>query len=171
MATNVEVWADYAKDRFESAAKRVDEFRNWARQLGAAIAVVVGLELSLVSKVLELEPPFNRTARLVCLAALLLAAAVQLALLVWLLFIGYRSRTIRWPESPLVLADYVLGYDEEETRRVIGAYYAKSYERFHALSISLGTRVGYATLAFTISMLLLFSGVLVWVSLALGLII
>jgi hypothetical protein len=48
VATNVEVWADYAKDRFESAAKRVDEFRNWARQLGAAIAVVVGLELSLV---------------------------------------------------------------------------------------------------------------------------
>jgi hypothetical protein len=48
VATNIEVWADYAKDRFESAAKRVDEFRNWARQLSAAVAVVIGLELTLV---------------------------------------------------------------------------------------------------------------------------
>jgi hypothetical protein len=49
VASNIEVWADYSKDRFESSAKRVDEFRNWARQLSAAVAVVIGLELTLVA--------------------------------------------------------------------------------------------------------------------------
>jgi hypothetical protein len=153
VATNIEVWADYAKDRFESAARRVDEFRNWARQLSAVAAVVIGLELTLVGKVLDLEPAVHSTLRVWSLAALLLAAAVQLGLLVWLLFTGYRSRDILWPESPVVLADYVIGEDETETRRVIGAYYAKAYERFHALSIQLGSRVGIATVIFTVSML------------------
>jgi hypothetical protein len=170
VATNVEVWANYAKDRFESAAKRVDEFRNWARQLSAAVAVVISLELALVGKVLELKPAVHSTLRVWSLAALLLAAAVQLGLLVWLLFTGYRSRDILWPESPVVLADYVIGEDETETRRVIGAYYAKAYERFHALSIQLGSRVGIATVIFTVSMLLFFLAVVAWVVLASGLI-
>lgn len=170
MATNIDVWADYSKDRFDSAAKRVDEFRNWARQLGAAVAVVISLELALVAKVLDLKPAVHSTLRVWCLAALLLAAAVQLGLLVWLLFTGYRSRDILWPESPVVLADYVIGQDEQETRRVIGAYYAKAYQRFHALSIQLGTRVGIATVIFTISMLFFFLAVVAWVVLASGLI-
>ena len=97
MATNIEVWADYAKDRFESAAKRVDEFRNWARQLSAVVAVVIGLELTLVSKVLELKPPFDPTLRGCCLIAFLVAIGIQLLLIWWLLFVGYVSRTIRWP--------------------------------------------------------------------------
>jgi hypothetical protein len=166
VASNIEVWADYSKDRFESAAKRVDEFRNWARQLGAAVAVVVSLELALVGKVLELKPVVPFTLRVWCLAILLLTAAVQLILLVWLLFIGYRSHDILWPESPVILADYILGQDEPETRRVIGAYYAKGYTRFHALSIRLGSRVGIATVIFTVSMLFFFVAVVVWVVLA-----
>ena len=166
MASNIEVWADYSKDRFESAAKRVDEFRNWARQLGAAVAVVVSLELALVGKVLELKPVVHSTLGVWCLTTLLLAAAVQLILLVWLLFIGYRSHDILWPESPVVLADYILGQDEPETRRVIGAYYAKAYTRFHALSIRLGSRVGIATVIFTVSMLFFFLAVVAWVVLA-----
>ena len=168
MATNVEVWANYSKDRFESAVKRVDEFRNWARQLSAAVAVVISLELTLVGKILELKSPVDSTLRLWCLRTLLFAAAAQLILLVWLLVTGYRSRDIRWPESPVVLADYVLAHDEQETRRVIGAYYAKAYERFHALSIKVGTHVGVATLIFTISMLLLLAAVAAWIALAAG---
>jgi hypothetical protein len=168
VATNVEVWANYSKDRFESAVKRVDEFRNWARQLSAAVAVVISLELTLVGKILELKPPIDSTLRLWCLSMLLLAAAAQLILLVWLLVTGYRSHEIRWPESPIVLADYVLAQDEEETRRVIGAYYAKAYERFHALSIRVGSRVGIVTVIFTVSMLLLLAAVVAWVALAAG---
>jgi hypothetical protein len=166
VASNIEVWADYSKDRFESAAKRVVEFRNWARQLGAAVAVVVSLELALVGKVLELKPVVPSTLRVWCLAILLLTAAVQLILLVWLLFIGYRSHDILWPESPVILADYILGQDEPETRRVIGAYYAKGYTRFHAISIRLGSRVGIATVIFTVSTLFFFVAVVVWVVLA-----
>ena len=87
----------------------------------------------------------------------------------WLLFIGYRSRDILWPESPVVLAGYVTGEDEQEVRRVIGAYYAKAYKRFHDLSIQLGSRVGIATIIFTVSMVLLFIAVVEWVVLASGL--
>jgi len=166
VATNIDVWADYAKDRFESAAKRVDEFRNWARQLGAAVAVVIGLELTLVAKVLELKLPASHPRRGLCLVAFLLAAGIHFLLLWWLLFTGYRSRKIRYPESPVLLADYILDRDEQETRRVIGAYYAKAYDRFHDLSKRLGTKVAVATVVFTGSMLLLFGGVLLWVELA-----
>jgi hypothetical protein len=93
-------------------------------------------------------------------------AAVQLGILVWLLFIGYRSHDILWPESPIVLADYIIGQNEQEARRVIGAYYAKAYKRFRDLSIQIGSRVGVATIIFTLSMLLLFTGVVAWVVLA-----
>lgn len=167
VATNIEVWADYAKDRFDSAVNRVDEFRNWARQLSAVVAVVIGLELTLVGKVLELTP--GPALRHWCLAMLLFAAAGQLGILVWLLFIGYRSHDILWPESPIVLADYLIGQDEQEARRVVGAYYAKAYRRFHDLSIHVGRRVGIATTIFTLSMLLLFIGVVAWVILDSGL--
>jgi hypothetical protein len=167
LATSIEIWADYARDRFDSAAKRVDEFRNWARQLSAVVAVVIGLELTLVGKVLELKPV--PALRLWCLATLLSAAAVQLGVLVWQLFLGYRSRDVLWPESPIVLAGYFIGQDEQEARRVIGAHYAKAYGRCHDLGIYVGRRVGIATVIFTFSMLLFFVGVVAWVVLSSGL--
>jgi hypothetical protein len=88
---------------------------------------------------------------------------------VWLLFIGYRSHDVLWPESLIVLADYLIGQDEQEARRVIGAYYAKAYRPFHDLSIHVGRRVGIATTIFTLSMLLLLIGVVAWVVLDSGL--
>jgi hypothetical protein len=160
VASNIDIWAGYAKDRFESAAKRVDEFRNWARQLSAAVAVVIGLELTLVGRVLELKPPFDPTLRGRCLIAFLVAVGIQLLLIWWLLFVGYVSRPVRYPESPVVLAGYVLNQDAQETQRMIGAYYAKAYDRFHAVSRRLGTNVGVATIVFAISILLFFAGVL-----------
>jgi hypothetical protein len=166
MATNIDVWAGYAKDRFDSTSKRVDEFRNWARQLGSAIAVVIGLELALLGRVLDHEPPFDRGLRGGCLIAFLSAIVIQTALLFGLLRTGYVGQTVVGPESPVILARYVLTQRDQETQRMIGAYYARAHDRFHALSETLGRRVGIATRIFAWSIVLLLAGVALLVAVA-----
>ncbi|TMB54962.1 MAG: hypothetical protein E6J60_07645, partial [Deltaproteobacteria bacterium] len=42
----LKVWAEYAKERFKAADTA--EYRSWARQLVAAIGVVIGLEVTLL---------------------------------------------------------------------------------------------------------------------------
>jgi hypothetical protein len=168
VATKIEVWANYAKDRFESASKRVDEFRNWARQLGAAIAVVIGLELTLVGRALDLQK-FDRGLRDGCLIAFLSALAIQTGLLFKLLRTGYVGQKVLGPESPVVLARYVLTQDDDETQRMIGAYYAKAHDRFHTLSEDLGRSVGITTRIFAWSIVLLLAGVALLVAVARGL--
>ena len=77
--SGVEVWADYAKDRFDFWADRVNELRNRARQLGAAVGVVIGLELTLLARfALEAIPTRGRWLFLSCLAALFVAFGLQL---------------------------------------------------------------------------------------------
>lgn len=159
MATNIDVWAGYAKDRFDSTSKRVDEFRNWARQLGAAIAVVIGLEFTLVGRVPDIELPFDRESRDGCLLAFLSALVIQTGLLFGLLRTGYVGETVVGPESPVALTRYVLTQSDQETQRMIRAYYARAHDRFHALSETLGRRVGVATRIFAWSIVLLLAGV------------
>lgn len=159
MTTNIEAWADYARDRFEAVSRRVDEFRDWARQLGTAIAVVIGLEFSLVGWSLDIATTSDRGLRNGCLIAAAAALAIQTGLLFKLLRIGYISRDIIGPESPAVLARYVLIQDEKETRRVIGAYYAKAHDRFHRLSETLGRSLGSATRTFAWSIALFLVGI------------
>jgi hypothetical protein len=159
LPTSIEIWAGYAKDRFESASKRVDEFRNWARQLGAAIGVVIGLELTLLGRMFDLRFPIDRGLRDRCLLALLGALAIQSGLLFKLLRTGYVHRTIVGPESPVVLSRHVLAENDQETQRMIGAYYAKAHEQFHTLSETLGRSVGVATRIFAWSIVLFLAGV------------
>jgi hypothetical protein len=165
-ADTVQLWADYAKDRFDSASKRVDEFRNWARQLIAAIAVVIGIELTLAGKVLDLKPPFDVPLRNACLLVFLGAVVLQAILLFWALHTGYVGRRTIGPESPTVLADYVLAMNPEETRQVIGAYYATAYDEFYNLSEKLGQNVSRATRSFAWSIALPLAGFGLFVELA-----
>src|ERR1700704_4202279 len=48
----VSVWGEYSKDRYIWTENRIQEFRNWSRQLGAAISVLIGLEVTVIVKVL-----------------------------------------------------------------------------------------------------------------------
>lgn len=167
MPTNIELWAAYAKDRFDSAVRRVDEFRNWARQLGTAVAVLVGLELTLVGRAVDLKPPFDRNSLYGCLATFLVAIVVQLWLLFELLKIGYVGRKLFGPESPVTLWPHVANQAEtDETMRIFGAYHAKAHDEFHSLGEELGGRLGVATRRLAFSMVLFFVGVVLFVSAA-----
>ena len=160
--TTTEIWAGYAKDRFESTAKRVDEFRNWARQLGAAIAVAMGFELTLLGRALEIDAPVEWL-RYLCVTAFLVAAIVQAWLLFRTLRTGYVGRKALAPESPVTLWRYLEKKSPDETGRIIGAYYANAHDQFHALSEELGEAVGHATKWFARSIVVLLTGVALFV--------
>lgn len=153
----LKVWAGYAKDRFDFASKRVDEFRNWARQLGGAIAVVIGFELTLVGRVLDLKPPFDASLRTWTLVLFLLTITAQVVLLFWALRTGYSGHTVVGPESPSKLAEFIVDADEARAQQLTGAYYAKAYDAFHDLSEQLGKSVGLANrfLAATVGVLVI----------------
>lgn len=163
MPTNVEIWSDYAKDRFESAAKRVDEFRNWARQLGTAVAVLIGLEFTLLGRALDPAAPFSARLRDAFLMVFVVAVVIQVFVLFGLLRTGYVGRTILGPESPVTLWRYLEGKNSDETRWMLGAYYANAHDQFHALSQELGRKVGVATRFLAASIVLFFLAVLLLV--------
>lgn len=162
----VKLWGDYAKDRFDSVSDRVDEFRNRARQLAAAIAVVVGLDLTLTGKVLDLKPPFSAILRNGSLLAFFGAVLVQVVLLFWVLHVGYVGRQLLGPESPSILANHILGKSPEETQQIIAAYHAKAYDNFFPLSEALSQKVARATRLFAWSIVLPLAGFALFVVLA-----
>lgn len=142
-------WADYAKARFVSADSRIAEYRSWARQLIAAIGVVIGLEVTIVARLaLDAQAPLASELRAVSLALLLLPLAVQFFILRRLLHVGYQGEHLLGPEAPTRLADYLAEKDEAEAQRVIGAYYAKAFDHFHEFAERLGEQVGKATRGF-----------------------
>ena len=76
----VALWAQYAKERYDAGEKRLSDFRNWGRQLAAAVAVVFALEAALTGQVLKLldRSPFGLA---VCVLLLLGAAVYQLVVM------------------------------------------------------------------------------------------
>ena len=64
----LKVWAEYAKERFKAADTLIGEYRNWARQLVAAIGVVIGLEVTLLVRLaLDGGSPLHASWRVLCL--------------------------------------------------------------------------------------------------------
>lgn len=155
-----EIWAAYARDRFESIAGRVDEVRNRARQLIAVVGVLIGLEVNLVARAFLDDGVELGYLDLWSLLFLVVALAMQTWLVFHLVGIGFRGRSIREPERPSVLVHYLAGQDAAEARRVIGAYYAKSHDEFFELSEMLGGKVGTSTVTLARSLLLFLLGVL-----------
>jgi len=150
----VAVWAQYAKERYDASERRIAEFRGWARQLVAAIAVVVGLEAALLSqlgKVGEVHPlPLAA-----CLLVLLLGAVWQIVLLGRAVRSGYIGHGLLGPERPVALADYVT--TELETRRITGAYYAKAAEDSHELAETVVGEISALARGFVATLWLLFA--------------
>lgn len=163
----ISAWSSYSKDRFEAASKRIDEFRNWARQLAGVIGVVIGFELTLIGRALDLKslPPTETFVRGLALLVLLVTIGWQAWLLSRVLQAGYSGRTIVGPESPSRLATFVAALDESATKQLIGAYYAKAYDEFFQVGEELAQRVASLMQTFSKSLGLLLAGLifLAWV--------
>ena len=158
------MWADYAKDRFDFWADRVNELRNRARQLGAAVGVVIGLELTLLARfALEAIPTRGRWLFLSCLAALFVAFGLQLLLLPRSLKIGYDSDKIRGgPESPSdkVFRADLWSKDEKQAKNTLGLYYADTADDLFKLSEQLTKQLRANLTGFVITLWILFLGCL-----------
>jgi len=150
----VAVWAQYSKERYDAAERRIADFRGWARQLAAAIAVVVGLEAALLGQVGKAGESSPRALAL-CSVVLLGAVAWQLVLLGKAVRSGYVGCGLLGPERPAVVADHVT--TELETRRIIGAYYAKGADQSHELAESLVGGVAGIARRFTATLWLVFA--------------
>jgi len=153
-AQAIAVWAQYSKERYDAAERRIADFRGWARQLAAAIAVVVGLEAALLGqlgKVGESSP----LALAACLVVLLGAVARQIVLLGRAVRSGYVGRGLLGPERPAVVAEHVT--TELETRRITGAYYAMGADNLHQLAESLVGEVGRVARSFVATLWLVYA--------------
>jgi hypothetical protein len=149
----IAAWVQYSKDRYDAAEKRIADFRGWARQLAAAIAVVVGLEAALLGQLGKLGEA-SPLGMAFCLAVLLAGAALQVILFGKAVKKGYVGHGLLGPESPVVIAEHVS--TEAETRRMIGAYYARAADESHGLAESVVKEVAGLAQSFTATLWLLF---------------
>lgn len=149
----IAAWASYAKDRFDATSKRVDEFRSWSRQLAGVIGVVVGLECTLVGRLLDIKNLADYSLYASALGVLLLTILVQLA---WplrrALKDGYLGHQLMIPESPTKLAEHIQDADETKTKQYIGSYYGKASDGLHELSETLAVEVGQTFRIFRVSL-------------------
>jgi len=154
----VVAWAQYAKDRHESAEKRLADFRGWARQLAAAVGVVVGLEAALIGQVVRIERG-SGLALGICLVLLLGTVAWQLVIMNRAVSAGYVGKDLVGPASPAVIAEHLQGKDDAETRRMIGSYYANASGTVHAAAEEVGREMRSVAKGFRWSLWLLFSAI------------
>jgi hypothetical protein len=142
------------------------DYRSWARQLAAAIAVVVGLGMTLVARLaLDEHSTLDPAWRTGCLVVFFGILAVQVWTLRGALLVGYQTEATVEPESASLIVDYVAAHDEAEAHRVIGAHYANAYDRLRTLSERLGENVAGSMRVFQRTLAALLVGV---VLLALG---
>ena len=138
MPAGVIVWADYTKDRSDFFAERVNELRNRGRQLAAAVGVVIGLEITLLGRlVLDVDPPFNVWLFASSLVVLFIALGYQLSLLSRLFEAGYSWEKITGgPESPTneKLKETLWKSEEEEAKKALAFYYADTADQFYRMS-------------------------------------
>lgn len=151
----VAVWVQYSKERYDAADRRITDFRGWARQLGAAMGIVIGLEAALLGQLIR-SAEVHPAAWLAAVVVLLASVAYQLVILGRTVKQGYVGEQLTGPESPTVLAEHVS--DEPATRRMIGAYYAKASDESHKRAEKVAGEVAGLARRFVSSLWLLFVG-------------
>src|SRR5205809_884663 len=72
-----DVWFDYAKQRFDEVSGRIDGYRSTSRQMVAWIAVVLGLELSYLPKLLDGQVVKPTLLWLICVMIAFLPMIIQ----------------------------------------------------------------------------------------------
>lgn len=160
-AGTIEAWARYARERFESADAGITQSRSWARQLLTAVAVVIGLEVSIIVRLaLDEGSSLQLLVRAGSLVLLLLALGLQFDVLRRTLRLGYRDGRLLGPERPSILGSYVAGMSDTEATRVIGAYYAFAYDHFRELGDRLAEAVAEAARRFQWTLAPVLAGVI-----------
>ncbi len=144
----IKAWSLYAKERFDSEEARIVDFRNWGRQLAAAVAVVIAFEVNAMTQVVINGAGIERLVRAGVLVLFGFALWRQARALTRSLRIGYLGQTLTGPESPAKLGEFILGKEEWEAQRLIGAYYAKAFEQFYELAQDLSSQVAAASKEF-----------------------
>src|SRR3989454_1926767 len=95
----LKVWAEYAKERFKAADTLIGEYRSWARQLVAAIGVVIGLEVTLLVRLaLDGGSPLQASWRVLCLVVFFGMLGLQFLTLHRLPVVGYKTQPAGCPE-------------------------------------------------------------------------
>jgi hypothetical protein len=153
----METWAAYAKDRFDSAESQVKEFRNWARQLSAAVGVIISLEIGLIGKiVLDFKPSPQDWLVLLGLLGLLVAAGYQISSLRKLFALGYVGKTIIGPAAPGTVRRDLTHEQPYAGQEEIGHHYANGYDQAHSLGEKIADALGKETALFAKSLIAFF---------------
>jgi hypothetical protein len=153
------VWGEYSKDRYEWTEARIQEFRNWSRQLGAAISVLVGLEVTVIVKVLfDLEEELHGW-HAAGIGLLLFATATQVIMLSGNILAGYAGEPVRCPTNPIALRSILARMSKSEAEEVIGRYYANGYADNNRLQQKLAKRLGWNARLLMASLLLFVLGI------------
>lgn len=155
----VDLWADYSKERFLATEGQIKEFRSWARQLGAAITVLIGLEMTIVVKVLFDLPEKFEGWHAVGLVFLLIALLDQIMVLRGNILTGYSGAPVLGPESPNTLRYILPTLPPKAAEEVFARYYANSYDNSHELQERLAKDIRRQARHLIISLLLFVSGV------------
>jgi len=154
-----ELWIEYSKERFLAAEAQIREFRSWARQLGAAITVLIGLEMTIVAKVLFDLPHGLEGWRAAGVLLLLIAILLQLVMLSYNILTGYSGELVMGPESPTTLRFLLPDMPQPAAAEVFGRYYANGCDNSEKLQEKLGVRVHRQAIQLIVSFLLFLAGI------------
>jgi hypothetical protein len=147
----LKAWATYGKERFDALDTQLRDFRAWARQLITAIGLIVGLELTLVAKIVFDVKPTVPLLWWVCLASLLGTTGFQTRILVHVLDVGYVGKTLPSPGKP---ADFwpEITNGEDAIVKEIGIHYATAYNTLRGLSNDVAKQLAAQTRFFAYSL-------------------
>lgn len=150
----IAAWATYAKERYDAGEKRLADFRNWARQLAAATGAVIGLEIAIGVQLFKASERHSTWVTSLAAATWLLVVLAHVRLLRAAIKAGYIGQHHQGPESATVVAEHLS--DDAETRRLLGAYYAKGGDRIHVVAEAVVREVSQLARGFIRSLDMLF---------------
>lgn len=158
----VALWVDYAKERYLATEAQNSEFRSWARQLGAAMSIIMGLELTVLNNLLFESKLKLSIWHALAPCLLLLAVLIGFLMLFGSIRAGYAAEPLPGPESPSrlrpILSDWAKQSPNPE--ELFASYYANGQAEGHKLQQRLAAKLHCASKRLIASLMLFLLGIL-----------
>lgn len=145
----VDIWLEYAQKRFDDASHRIEDYRSWGRQIVGWVGVIIGLEVSLLPRIREISAKNPIPLSYIVLSVVVATTIIQMIYLSRAASIGFHTTSLKSPENPSLLVEHLKNVDSIEAKRIIAAYFAKSYDSYHQAAEDISGQVSKITKGFT----------------------
>ncbi len=147
-----EIWLNNVQEKYADGVKRMDGYRNLARQILGWIGVIVALEINLFSKLTESLKGVSAAMDFAATGAFGDSMFIQMICFTLAAALGYSTFGPKIPEEPALLLKRIQGILSPEARERVAVYHTRAYDIYSKESKLFSWKFNVVTILFVVSL-------------------